>query len=87
MSLTQKPDTLKQSNLSDLSIPFSVLPSPFQTVLVINATQHQHAIQKVAEIDQEVRNAGGTYRNLILRIFLIQIYLSYNVYVYFFLNS
>ncbi|CAB4428681.1 unnamed protein product [Rhizophagus irregularis] len=58
MSLTQKPETLKQSNLSDLSIPFSVLPSPFQTVLVINATQHQHAIQKVAEIDQEVRNAG-----------------------------
>ena len=62
MSLTQ-PKSLKQSNLSDPSI-FSVLPSPFQTVLVINAAQHRQAIQKVSEIDQEVRNAGGTYREL-----------------------
>ena len=62
MSLTQRPKSLKQSNLSVPSIPFSVLPSPFQTVLVINATQHRQAIQKVAEIEQEVRNAGGTYR-------------------------
>ena len=61
MSLIQKPNSLKQSNISDSSIPFSVLPSPFQTVLVISASQHQQAIQKVTEIDQEVRNAGGMY--------------------------
>ncbi|RIA96495.1 hypothetical protein C1645_754871 [Glomus cerebriforme] len=58
MSLTQTPNSLKQSNLTDSSIPFSVLPSPFQTVLVINVTQYRQAIQKVAEIDQEIRNAG-----------------------------
>ena len=61
MSLIQKSKSLKQSNLSDSSIPFSVLPSPFQTVLVISAAQHQQATRKVTEIDQEVRNAGGTY--------------------------
>jgi hypothetical protein len=58
MSLIQKP---KSPNLADSSIPFSVLPSPFQTVLIISAAQHQQATQKVTEIDQEVRNAGGTY--------------------------
>ena len=59
MSSTQKPKALKQSNISDSLIPFSILPSPFNTVLVISAVQYQQATQKVSEIDQEVRTAGG----------------------------
>jgi hypothetical protein len=69
MPLTQKSKFSKQSSLSDSSIPFSVLTSPFRTVLVISAAQHQQAIQKVAEIDQEVKNAGGT--SLILTCFFL----------------
>ncbi|CAI2182665.1 15431_t:CDS:2 [Funneliformis geosporum] len=63
MSSSPKHNALKQSITTDSFIPFSILPSPFKTVLVISALQHQQAAQKVAEIEQEVKNAGGMYED------------------------
>ncbi|CAJ0836836.1 1456_t:CDS:2 [Entrophospora sp. SA101] len=49
---------INKSTAPKPSIPFTILPSPFQTVIVISAAQHQQAIQKVNELDSEIRNAG-----------------------------
>nr|CAG8501696.1 1620_t:CDS:2 [Entrophospora candida] len=49
---------LNKSTAPKPSIPFTILPSPFQTIIVISAAQHQQAIQKVNELDSEIRSAG-----------------------------
>ncbi|CAG8480655.1 4214_t:CDS:2 [Funneliformis caledonium] len=61
MSSTSKQNALKQSNATDSLIPFSILPSPFNTVLVISSLQHQQAVQRVAELDQEVKKTGVNF--------------------------
>ncbi|CAG8549271.1 626_t:CDS:2 [Ambispora leptoticha] len=40
------------------SASYTILPEPFQSVVVISSTQHQQAQQRVIQIDQEVRSAG-----------------------------
>ncbi|CAG8533920.1 1045_t:CDS:2 [Diversispora eburnea] len=47
----------KHKYTANNSVPFTVLPAPFQTVLTISAPQLQQAIKRVAEIDMEVRNS------------------------------
>ncbi|CAJ0846152.1 8436_t:CDS:2, partial [Entrophospora sp. SA101] len=49
---------LNKSTAPKPLIPFTILPSPFQTVIVISATQYQQAIQKINVLDNEIRNAG-----------------------------
>ncbi|CAG8559901.1 1690_t:CDS:2 [Ambispora gerdemannii] len=43
------------------SASYTILPEPFQSVVVISSTQHQQAQQRVSQIDQEVRSAGEVY--------------------------
>ncbi|CAG8763747.1 12339_t:CDS:1, partial [Racocetra persica] len=58
MTFIQKRKPTSYSNASDpSSVSFTILPSPFQTVLIVSAEQLQQASQRVAEIDNEVRNA------------------------------
>ncbi|CAJ0840941.1 17710_t:CDS:2 [Entrophospora sp. SA101] len=49
---------LNKSTAPKPSIPFTILPSPFQTVIVISAAQYQQAIQKTNELDNEIKNTG-----------------------------
>ncbi|CAG8471713.1 18840_t:CDS:2 [Acaulospora morrowiae] len=65
MPLTSK--YLSQMPTADNSVSFSILPSPFQTVLHINNTQLQQAFQRVGEIDTDVRNSAVN-RTLITNI-------------------
>ncbi|CAG8747892.1 24350_t:CDS:2 [Dentiscutata erythropus] len=58
MTFIQKQKPISLSNaLDSSSLSFTILPSPFQTVLIISAEQLQQASQRVTEIDNEVRNA------------------------------
>ncbi|KAF0388607.1 hypothetical protein F8M41_011004 [Gigaspora margarita] len=57
MTFIQKQKPISMSSaLDSSSISFTILPSPFQTVLIISAEQLQQASQRVVELDNEVRN-------------------------------
>ncbi|CAG8692256.1 39192_t:CDS:2 [Gigaspora margarita] len=54
MTFIQKQKPISMSSaLDSSSISFTILPSPFQTVLIISAEQLQQASQRVVELDNE----------------------------------
>ncbi|CAG8640863.1 13504_t:CDS:2 [Acaulospora colombiana] len=58
MPLTSK-GSFSQTPATNSSVPFTVLPAPFQTVLLISTTQLQEALRRVTEIDVDVRNSSA----------------------------
>ena len=59
MSITvYRPPESSQPVLTE-SVPYTILPAPFASVVVFSAAQHQQAKQTVTVLDQEIRNSGG----------------------------
>ena len=58
MSITVYPPASTQPVLTE-SVPYTILPAPFASIVVFSAAQHHQAKQAVAALDQEIRNSGG----------------------------
>ncbi|CAG8554923.1 7288_t:CDS:2 [Paraglomus occultum] len=58
MSITVYPSPASSQPVLTESVPYTILPAPFASVVVFSAAQHQQAKQIVAVLDQEIRNSG-----------------------------